>query len=708
MKLMMHYIKRHMGMFLTAVVFLTIETFADLLQPTFMSYIVDRGVKGQEMGAILRYGLIMLGITAMGAVGAVVRNIYASRTSQLIGKEIRLAIYEKVQTLSYENIDRLQSASIITRITNDVTQIQNFINGIMRIMLKAPVTCIGAVMLIIFQMPGLLPLMLVILVCAGLLIYGNMKMGYPRFDRMQRKLDSLNRTSREFLSAIRVVKAFRAERQEQEKFGDVAEQLAEAGISSMRVMAVFGPMINLTVNEGIVLLLWLSGREMSGEIGRLMACVNYMTQVLFALGMVSNILNSAVRAVASSARVREILDEVPAQKEAGEIPGGISGQGKRGELLDSMPGRRGAGEALDGMHGQGEEAEDLDRTLGHRRVEETLDERKDSVMFRRVSFAYAGTSRPAVHRVSFSIKAGETIGIIGPTGSGKSTLVNLVPRFYDASEGRVLVGGCDVTGMPMSKLREMIAVVPQKALLFTGTIQENLRWGDRQAGLEEIRKAAETVCADEFVSKLPEGYETQLGQGGVNLSGGQKQRLSIARALLKKPRILILDDCTSALDATTEAWVLAGIRRESAGMTVLLVSQRISTVMKADHILCMEDGGVCGFGSHEELMAGCEPYKAIYRSQIGNESQTEEAAGNGLGDIKAAEMDSFTEKMRQEAARQKMQNKFRERTQGKPQGRTSEEAQGEVREEMREKAPEKAESALAPEVPGKEGGSFHG
>ena len=566
-------------MFLIAVVFLSIETFADLLQPTFMSYIVDRGVKEQEMGLIMRYGLIMLGITALGAVGAVVRNIYASRTSQLIGKEIRLAIYEKVQTLSYENIDRLQPASIITRITNDVTQMQNFINGIMRIMLKAPVTCIGAVGLIIFQMPALLPLMLVILICAGLLIYGNMKLGYPRFDRMQQKLDGLNRTSREFLSAIRVVKAFRAEAQEREKFENASEQLAQAGISSMRVMAVFGPLINLTVNAGIVVMLWLSGQEMTGEIGRLMACVNYMTQVLFALGMVSNILNSAVRAVASSARVQEILEEVPAQREA---------EFRQKQITEG------------------------------------------SVTFRQVSFSYADTARPALQDVSFSVKAGETVGIIGPTGSGKSTLVNLVPRFYDATKGQVLVGEQDVTRIPTTQLRQMIAVVPQKALLFTGTIQENLRWGNKQASMEEIRQYAQTACADEFVAKLPEGYETRLGQGGVNLSGGQKQRLSIARALLKKPQILILDDCTSALDATTEAQVLAGIRKESEGMTVLLVSQRISTVMKADHILCLEDGRICGFGSHADLMTDCEPYKTIYRSQIGEEnSQAKGGAFHG-------------------------------------------------------------------------------
>ncbi len=605
MRLMMQYIKKHIGMFTIAVVFLTIETFADLLQPTFMSYIVDRGVKGQELNLILRYGLIMLGITAMGAVGAVVRNTYASRTSQLIGKEIRLAIYEKVQSLSHENIDRLQPASIITRITNDVTQMQNFINGIMRIMLKAPVTCIGAVALIIFQMPALLPLMLVILVCAGLLIYGNMKLGYPRFDRMQRKLDGLNRVSREFLGAIRVVKAFRAEDQERDKFEDASMQLAQAGISSMRVMAVFGPLINLTVNAGIVVMLWLSGRELTGEIGRLMACVNYMTQVLFALGMVSNILNSAVRAVASSARVQEILDEVPAQREAAPENGAVENAVPEipGETSDP-PASKTSGETSDlPAPGTSEEG---------------------SIRFRRVSFSYAGSARPAVQEADFSVREGEIIGIIGPTGSGKSTLVNLVPRFYDATCGQVLVGGRDVTEIPTAQLRGRIAVAPQKALLFTGTIQDNLRWGNKDASMEEIRRAARAACADEFVSKLPEGYDTLLGQGGVNLSGGQKQRLSIARALLKNPRILILDDCTSALDATTEARVLAGILDDRQKMTVLLVSQRISTVMRTDHILCMEDGKVRGFGSHERLLEDCEPYRAIYRSQIGG--QTPETA----------------------------------------------------------------------------------
>lgn len=578
MKFMLRFIRRHLGMFLTALFFLSVETFADLLQPTMMSYIVDKGVKSQDVGQILALGGIMLGIAAMGAFGAVMRNIYASRTSQIIGKEMRLEIYEKVQTLSFENIDRLQPSSIITRITNDVTQIQNFINGSMRIMMKAPVTCIGAIVLIIVQTPRQFPMMVVILCVSACLIVGNMKLGYPRFGRLQEKLDRLNGVSREFLSAIRVVKAFRAEEQEEAKFRAASEEFAQAGISAMRVMAVFAPLINLTVNLGIVVLLWLSGSQPSGEIGRLMASVNYMTQVLFALGMVSNILNSAVRAVASSQRVEEILREEPAQKQ---------------------PSPR--------------------QTCG-------LQEKEilGGVAFVDVSFTYASTARPAVEHITFEVKPGETIGLIGPTGSGKSTLMDLVPRFYDATSGKVLIDGEDVTQIENGRLRRAIAVVPQKALLFSGTIAENLRWGDGEASEEEIRSAAAAACADEFISGFPEGYATDLDQGGVNLSGGQKQRLCIARALLKKPKILILDDCTSALDASTEARVLQGLREKADGMTVLLISQRISTVMRTDRILCMEDGRIQGYGSHQELLDSCRIYRSIYESQIGSASGKEE------------------------------------------------------------------------------------
>jgi len=566
MKLMLRYIKRHTVMFFTAIFFLTLETFADLLQPTFMSYIVDNGVKNQDVSTIFKYGLIMIGIALTGAFGAVMRNIYASRTSQQISREIRYDLYEKVQSLSFENIDKLNPSAIITRITNDVTQIQNFVNGIMRIMMKAPVTCVGAIILIIIQTPALFPLMFAILCVAGIFIGCNMKFGYPRFGNMQRKLDGLNATSREFLSAVRVVKAFRAEEQEQQKFEEASEEFAKAGIASMRVLAVFAPLINLTVNLGIVIMLFASSNQPPEEIGRLMASVNYMTQVLFALGMVSNILNSAVRAVASAERVEEVLQESPSQK---ELQGDIEIQG--------------------------------------------------DIVFDNVSFTYADAARPAIEGLTFHVRAGETMGIIGTTGSGKSTLVNLLPRFYDATDGKVRIDGNDVTQIPVKGLRESIAVVPQKALLFTGTIAENLRWGNEEASDEELCKAAALACADTFIDTLTNGYDTVLGQGGVNLSGGQKQRLSIARAMLKKPRILILDDSTSALDATTEAKVLQGIKEAASDVTVFLVSQRISTVMNADIIMCLEDGRLQGLGTHDKLLASCEAYRAIYASQIGEE-----------------------------------------------------------------------------------------
>lgn len=567
MKLIIHYIGRHKHSFLIAVLFLSIETLADLLQPTFMSYIVDNGVQQNNVGQILRYGAIMLAVAAAGALGAIVRNIYASKTSQKIGMEMRGDIYRKVLTLSFENIDRLAPASIITRVTNDVTQIQNFINGTMRIMLKAPITCIGAITLIILQTPQQIPVMLIILCIAFALILANMLLGYPRFGKLQRCLDKLNTASREFLSSIRVVKAFGGQVQEKEKFDTAANDFAQAGVSAMRVSAVFSPLINLTVNAGIVVLLWLSQGQQSNQIGRLMASVNYMTQVLFSLGMVSMILNSAVRATASASRVKEVFDEIPAQKNGSE------------SISD--------------------------------------DSRASEIRFEHVTFSYAGTSRPAIEDVSFTAHPGETIGIIGPTGCGKSSLVQLVPRFYDTSEGCILVDGLDVKKWNVEALRKKIGVAPQKALLFSGTIKENLRWGNKNASMDEMRAAAGIACADEFISGFTEGYDTMLGQSGVNLSGGQKQRLSLTRALLKKPGVLILDDCTSALDATTEASVLKGLRESAADMTVLLISQRISTVMQADRILCLEDGRVQGYGTHQELMENCDIYRAIYVSQIG-------------------------------------------------------------------------------------------
>ena len=591
MKLILSYLKRHIVIFLISTAFLTLEAVADLMQPTYMSYIVDEGVANADVSRILMYGGIMLGIALFGAFCAVMRNHFASRTSQTIGKEIRHDIYKNVQSLSLENIDRLQPASIITRITNDVTQIQDFINSIMRIMIKAPITGIGAVILIIIQTPKQAPIMIVIILIATLLIVANIFVGYPRFGKVQKKLDKLNGVSREFLSSVRVVKAFRAEDKETEKFKDASDNLAAANTSALRAMAMFAPLINLTVNFGIVLLLFISKNQNASDIGRLMASVNYMGQVLFALNFISNVINNAVRALASSERIKEVLDEKPAQKKA-ENP-------KRPDI-------------------------------------------KGSIEFKDVSFSYAGASRDALSHITFTASPGETIGIIGPTGSGKSSLVNLIPRFYDASEGEILVDGVNVNEIDEEYLRSRVALVAQKALLFSGTIMENLSWGldkkEMKAAVkadgkvddnsltgsqiteedkQRIYRAAGIACAADFIEKTKDGYDTLLGQGGVNLSGGQKQRLSLARALIRDPGILILDDCTSALDANTESTVLKGLGEMEKKATVLLISQRISTVMRADRILCLNNGVVQGFGTHAELLEKCQTYREIYESQIG-------------------------------------------------------------------------------------------
>lgn len=566
MKLILTYIKKHLGIFLLSIFFLAMEAMADLLQPTFMSMIVDQGIKNANINQIFLFGIIMLGIAMTGAVCAVIRNRFASRVSQTIGKELRRDMYHNVQELSMENIDRLRPASIITRITNDVAQIQEFINGIMRIMVKAPITCIGAIFLIMIQTPKQAPIIAVIILIVSFLVLGNMRIGYPRFGVVQRRLDRLNGVAREFLSSIRVVKAFHAEEEETEKFEKVSLELAYANTAALRIMAIFSPLINLTVNFGIVLLLWISGKEQSTEIGRLMASVNYMTQILFAVTMISNTLNTAVRAAASSERVKEVLEERSTQKMPKE------------PLTPNITG---------------------------------------DICFEQVCFSYAGAKNESLHKINLQIYAGETVGIIGSTGSGKTTLVNLIPRFYDATEGKIWISGCDVTQIDIKWLRSAIAVVPQKALLFSGTIRENLRWGRADAKEEELKAAAQIACADEFIEQSRRGYDTLLGQGGVNLSGGQRQRLSLARALVRKPQILILDDCTSALDAQTEFMVLKGLREKTNQTTVLLVSQRISTVMRTDHILCMDNGSIMGYGTHEELMASCKTYQEIYHSQIG-------------------------------------------------------------------------------------------
>jgi ATP-binding cassette subfamily B protein len=555
-----------------AVAFLTVEAFCDLLQPTIMARIVDIGVAGRKIDYVLQMGEAMLVVTCIGAVSAVSRNIISSNVSQRFGAELRSDIYKKVHSFSFDNIDHFKAASLVTRLTNDITQVQNFAHGLMRIFVKAPLLCIGSLIMAVLLNPSMAVVLLVIIPVVGILISISMKIGFPYFLRVQNAMDKMNGVMREYLAGVRVVKAFNRFDYERARFDESNTELSAASTKAMRIMSFFNPAITLSVNLGILAILWLGGIKVGNgsiRVGQVIAFINYMTQILFSIIMISHVFNMFVMARASAERIGEVMAQESTMPEA-ENPVNIS-------------------------------------------------EAEGSIEYDHVFFAYAQGAESVLKDISFKCMQGESIGIIGSTGAGKSSLVNLIPRFYDVSSGSVKVGGTDVRNMDQRKLRDMVAVVPQKNMLFTGTIIDNLRWGREDAGLEEIRQAAASAQADEFISSFPEGYDTVLGQGGVNLSGGQKQRISIARALIKTPKILILDDCTSAVDVATEAKIRAAVKKESKDMTTIIIAQRITSVMGADRIMVLDNGGMAGMGTHKELLEGCDVYKEIFRSQIGKE-----------------------------------------------------------------------------------------
>lgn len=565
------YIDKYKKPFVVALFFLSIEAICDLMQPTIMSKIVDEGVASRNMDYVLVNTLIMFGVTLMGAIGATMRSIIASHVSQKFGRDLRVDMYEKIQSFSFDNIDNFDKASLVTRLTNDVNQVQMFVNGMMRVFVKAPMLCIGSLIMAARLNLSLSVIFLIIIPLVIGIIILNMRIGYPNFRKIQKALDNVNSNIREYLSGVRVVKAFNRFKYEEERFGKKNDELFNISTKAMKTIAIFSPTITATVNIGIISVLWLGNIKINNgsiQVGAVMAFINYMTQILSSLMTMNFVFNMFVKARASSERIVEVFDQEPTIESGHE-------EVKKGEL---------------------------------------------QISFENVSFTYSGGVREAaLKNINLNINSGELLGIIGSTGSGKSTLVKLLLRFYDVTKGKIKINGVDIKNISMESLRDRISIVPQASLLFTGSIVDNIRWGKAEADIEEVINAASLAEAHEFILKQAEGYDTKLGQGGVNLSGGQKQRISIARALIKKPHILILDDSTSAVDVTTEKKIKEGLKKFSKDLVTIIISQKITSVMEADNILVLDDGEIVGLGSHDELMDGCSVYKDIFNSQIGKE-----------------------------------------------------------------------------------------
>ena len=555
--------------FCLAIACVALEAVCDLMGPTIMARILDEGVRAGDLSRVGFWGAVMLLVTAAGAVFALIRNALSSRVSQRVGAELRREQFAKILRFSEAGADRIPSGSLITRQTNDISQIVLFVNGAMRIFLKAPITCIGSMALAAALNLKLSLTVYGVVALVSVLIAVGMKLSYPRFALLQKAVDRMNSVVQEYLMGVRLVKAFGTYGAESERFGAANEGLMRREVSAQMVITLLSPLMTLAIGLGTALIILLGANLFEAGAatpGDITAFTVYMAQILIALTMMINIFTIFVRTRASAKRIAEVFSS-----EEDFSSGG-------------------------------------DSTVESGRVE-----------FDNVSFAYPGGSGlPALDGVSFSVEPGRSLAVIGPTGSGKSTLAWLLMRFYDAGGGRVLLGGRDVRELPIDAVRASIALAPQKALLFSGTVAENLRWGDPEAADEALWAALDMAQAD-FVRLLPEGLDSPLSGGAVNLSGGQKQRLSIARALLRKAKVLVVDDATSALDALTEAKVRDALTHRLEGRTLILITQRCTTAMFADSILVLDGGRVAGLGSHRELLACCETYRALYRSQVAGE-----------------------------------------------------------------------------------------
>lgn len=554
-------------------IFKWMEAVLELIVPLVMAKIIDVGVKNADKGYVFRMGGLLLLIAAVSLGCALVCQYSASIASQGVGTNLRREMFDRINRFSHAELDRFGTHSLITRLTNDVNQLQVAVAMLIRLVVRAPFLAIGAVVMAFTIDVKLSLIFLVVFPLIVGVLYFVMNRSIPFFRVMQKKLDKISLITRENLEGARVIRAFSKQDAELSRFTSASDDLANTSVRVGRLSALLNPLTYVIMNLGIVAILWFGGfRVDSGRLtqGEIIAFVNYMTQILQALIVVANLVVIFTKASASASRINEVLETEPSVSDA------VSGE-----------------------------------------VAPLADEA--ALEFDRVAFAYAGAEESSLSGITVKLRPGETLGVIGGTGSGKSTFVSLIPRFYDATSGEVKVFGRDVKEYPLAELRRLVGTVPQKAAVVSGTIRENLRWAKPDATDEELWAALKTAQAESFVEALPQKLETRVEQGGKNFSGGQKQRLTIARALVGKPSILILDDSASALDFATDAALRKALRTETKGMTVIMVSQRASTIRYADQILVLDDGGMAGLGTHEELFENCPVYREICLSQLSAE-----------------------------------------------------------------------------------------
>jgi ATP-binding cassette subfamily B protein len=551
-----------------------LEVVMDLFQPMLMASIIDNGVMTGDIGHIGRTGILMITVALIGIIGGVGCTIYSSIAAMRFGADLRQDLFQHVQTFSFRNLDELKTGSLITRLTNDIVQLQTMVQMMLRIFVRSPLLAIGSIVMAVIISPKLAIILAISVPILFIVMFSLIRLTLPMFAKVQQRLDKVNTVLQENLAGMRVSKAFVRASFEKERFGRANEDYTDTAVKAQRLVAINMPILMMILNVSIIAVLLLGGKDAidgSFEVGNLVAFINYVTQVLFALSAVAMMLVRISSAKVSADRILEVMNtesEIRSKEDAAVVP---------------------------------------------------ADERMGRIEFRHVSFTYGSQSELALDDVSFIIEPGQKVAIIGATGSGKSSLVGLIPRLYDVTEGAVLVGGVDVREHDLETLRKQIGIVLQETILFTGTIRDNIRYGKPDATDQEVIAAAKAAQAHDFISKLPDGYDTMLGQRGVNLSGGQKQRLAIARALILQPPILILDDSTSAIDMGTESRLQQALAELMRGRTSILIAQRISSVMDADKIFVLDQGRLVDVGTHAELLATSRIYQEIYESQLGKE-----------------------------------------------------------------------------------------